>query len=142
MKRFGYYNNDFNNLFECYAKVTPIVERELPSVNMQRVTTLNKNGHSYPEAKFCKIFVQRPGGGADLTYFGKISSIDSDDGQGNTVITAKDGDKILNVVTTKSNAQVRVISNTGHVDDEFITSLPARFDSSSKDITIIKIEDL
>ena len=142
MKRFGYYNDDFNNLFECYAKVTPIVERDLPSANMQRIPSLNSSGHSYPEAKFCKVFVQRPGGGADLTYFGKITGIDSDDGQGNTIITAKDGERVLNVITTKSNAQVRVISNTGEVDDEFITSIPARFDPSSKDITIIKIEDL
>ena len=37
MKRFGRYDNDFNNLFECYSKVSPglIVERELPSATRE-----------------------------------------------------------------------------------------------------------
>jgi hypothetical protein len=141
MKRFGYYNNDLNNLFECYAQVSPelVVEKQLPSYTRQP-TTVNRGGISFPGAKFCKVFVQQPSGGADLKYLGRVTSVESDDGEGNTFITSKQGDDTINIITSKQNAQVRVFDNTGAVEDEFTTTLPARYDSNTNEIIIIQTE--
>lgn len=144
MKRFGMYNNDFNNLFECYSKVNSmIVERELPSVTREPVNT-NSGKASFPGARFLKIFTQKPGMGADMTMLGKISSVDSDDGEGSVILTAQDGDKTINATISSQSRQchIKVLSGIGEIEDDFITSIPARFDSEQKDITIINIQEL
>jgi hypothetical protein len=144
MKRFGMYNDDFKNMFECYSRVSPeiVMENTLPSMSRKSTPAINPVGHSFPGAKFCKIFIQQPGRGADLRHLGKVTRIESDDGEGNTVISAEEGDKTLNVVTTESGAQVRMIDSTGKVENEFVTNVAPRFDSSTKEITIIHIEQL
>jgi hypothetical protein len=144
MKRFGMYNNDFNNLFECYSKVNSmIVERELPSITRVPVNT-NSGESSFPGARFLKIFTQKPGMGADMTMLGKISSVDSDDGEGSVILTARDGDKTINATISSPSKQchIKVLSDTGEIEDDFITSIPVRFDSEQKDITIINIQEL
>jgi hypothetical protein len=144
MKRFGMYNDDFNNLFECYSQVNSmIVERELPSMTRVPVVT-NSGERSFPGARFLKIFTQKPGLGADMTIFGKIDSIDSDDGKGGVILTARDGDKTINATISSPAKQchIKVLSSTGEIEDDFITTVPARFDSEQKDITIINIQEL
>lgn len=144
MKRFGMYNNDFNNLFECYSKVNSmIVERELPSVTRGSVNT-NAGEQTFPGAKFLKIFTQKPGMGADMTSLGKITSIDSDDGEGGVILTARDGEKTINATISSPSKQchIKIISPAGEIEDDFVTNVDARFDSEQKDITIINIQEL
>lgn len=144
MKRFGMYNNDFNNLFECYSQVnSTITERELPSITRIPVNT-DSGERSFPGAKFLKIFTQKPGMGADMSVLGKIVSIDSDDGKGGVILTARDGDKTINATISSPTKQchIKIYSPTGDVEDDFVTNVDARFDSEQKDITIINIQEL
>lgn len=142
MKRFGMYNNDFNNLFECYAKVSPglVLERDLPSQTRKKVTL--STGDSFPKIKRVKIFIQRPGRGADLAHTINIKSIDSDNHDGGAFITGTEHDKIFNVITTKTNAQVRVIDTQGNVENEFVTAVQPKYDSNTGELSIIHIETL
>jgi hypothetical protein len=144
MKRFGMYNDDFKNMFECYSRVSPeiVAERTLPSMNRKTPPAINPVGHSFPGAKYCKIFIQQPGRGADLRHLGKVNRVESDDGEGNTVISSSEQNITLNVVTTETGAQVRIIDSTGRVENEFVTNIAPRFDNSTKEITIIHIEQL
>ena len=89
MKRFGKYNDEYSSLFETYAAVNPGLYREayVPIVSEKSL------GRSFPDLKYVKVFLQKVGRGADLRHLGKVVSIDSDDGEGNTIITAKDNDK-------------------------------------------------
>lgn len=140
MKRFGRYDNDFNGLFECYAKVGTIVERELPSISREPI--MSKTGDSFPGAKFIKVFVQQKGRGADLVHLAKIDSIGSDDGECGTVITGKDGDKTLHICTIKSGVKVTVSDKEGSIENTFVTPTPARYDNKSKEITVIQVEEV
>lgn len=144
MKRFGMYNNDFNNLFECYSQVNSmIVERELPSITRIPVNT-SSGESSFPGAKFIKIFTQKPGMGADMTILGKIDTIDSDDGKGSVILTARDADKTINATISSPTKQchIKVISSEGEIEEDFITTVPVRFDPEQKDITIINIQEV
>ena len=73
MKRFGMYNDDFSNLFECYSQVngdtTPelVVPRPTVGIISEKLT--------YPGARFVKVFTQKPGRGADLSTLGNIKSV-------------------------------------------------------------------
>ena len=140
MKRFGKYDNDFNNLFECYSKVGTIVERELPSVSRASMTSIS--GDSFPGAKFIKVFIQKTGRGADLAHLAKVASIDSDDGDGGTVLTGHDGDKKLHIITTKKNAQVKTVDDIGNIENDFVTTAPVRYDNDLKEIIIIQVEEV
>jgi len=140
MKRFGRYNNDFTNLFECYSQVGTVTERKLPSI--ERVPTGVSTGNSFPGAKFIKVFIQRIGRGADLTHLAKIDSIDSDDGNGGAILTGEDGDKQLHITTTKDSTQVRIVDKTGTIENDFITTTPVRYDDKSKEITVIQVEEV
>lgn len=140
MKRFGMYNDDFNNLFECYSQVNGedttnlIMTRPVEGIISEKLT--------YPGAKFVKVFTQKPGRGADLSTLGNIKSIDSDDGQGGVIISAVDGDKGVDVVMADDQCHVKIFDSKGAVEDQFITNIPVRFDEDQKEITIINIQEL
>ena len=140
MKRFGMYNDDFSNLFECYSQVngdtTPelVVPRPTVGIISEKLT--------YPGARFVKVFTQKPGRGADLSTLGNIKSIDSDDGQGGVIISAMDGEKGVDVVMADDQCHVKIIDSKGAVEDQFITNIPVRFDKEQKEITIINIQEL
>lgn len=143
MKRFGRYNNDFNNLFECYAKVSPglVVERSLPSETRQPID-LSAKSPSFPNIKQIKVFVQRHGRGADLSHVIKTSSIHSDDGDGGVIISGSEGDKNFDVVTNKKSAQVKTIDRQGNIENDFVTNIAPRYDSGRGELTIIHVEEL
>lgn len=143
MKRFGRYNNDFNNLFECYAKVSPglVVERSLPSETRKPVD-ISSRTLSFPDVKKIKVFIQRHGRGADLAHVIKTNNVDSDDGDGGVIISGTEGERNFNVVTSKSSAQVKVVDRQGNIENDFVTNIAPRFDSERGELTIIHVEEL
>jgi hypothetical protein len=143
MKRFGRYDNDFNNLFECYSKVSPglIVERELPSATRE-ILSDTIGGTSFNGLKNVKVFLQRPGRGADLSHLINLKSVDSDDGDGGAILTGSEDDKTFNIVTNKKSAQVKMIDQQGNVENDFVTNISPRFDGSTGELTIIQVEEL
>ena len=140
MKRFGKYDNDFNNLFECYSKVGTIVEGGLPSLSRQPAGV--STGDSFPGAKYIKIFIQKTGRGADLAHLADVDSIDSDDGDGGSVLIGRDGSKKLHIITTKNNAQVKTVDVDGNIESDFVTTAPVRYDADNKEIIIIQVEEV
>lgn len=142
MKRFGTYDNDFNNLFECYNKVNKniVVERSLPSETRQPITTLT--GDSFPGIKHVKIFIQRPGRGADLAHLVNINSIDSDNGESGAILSGTEGEKSFHMSTTDTNAQVKVVDSQGNLENDFVTTIAPKYDSKSGELTIIHVETL
>ena len=142
MKRFGMYNEDFNNLFDCYARVSPglVVERQLPSETRKPVSI--GGGDSFPRVNKVKIFIQRPGRGADLAHVIDIKSVDSDNHDGGVMITGTEGDRLFNINTTKVNAQVRVIDSQGNIENEFVTNVQPKYDSNTRELSVIHVEAL
>lgn len=141
MKRFGMYNNDFNNLFECYAKVNKeLVVEGLPSETRKPVTI--STGDSFPGLKNVKIFIQKPGRGADLSNIINVKSIDSDNGDGGAIISGTEHDKMFHLVTTDKNAQVKTIDKQGALENDFVTTVAPRYDENKGELTIIHIEHL
>ena len=142
MKRFGRYDNDFNNLFECYSKVNKsfVIERQLPSETRQPITTLT--GDSYPGIKHVKIFIQRPGRGADLAHLVKINSIDSDNGESGAILSGIEGDKTFHMSTTDTNAQVKVVDSQGNLENDFVTTVAPKYASGTGELSIIHVETL
>lgn len=137
MKRFGTYNEDFANLFECYAKVnTMMSEVTLPSLNRKHAPTFNKTP-SYDGLKVIKIMQHRPSGGAEFTHACKLLSVDHDDGQGNVILTAEDQNKRKVQITISGNSTiVKFLHSTGSVV-EVQTSIPVMFDETSGELTIV-----
>jgi len=144
MKRFGTYESDFANLFECYAQVNKsvVIERDLPSVSRSINIPTNKKGSSFKGLKFVKIFLQRTGQGADLIHLAKLKSIDSDDGQGSTIITASENDDTIQIVINKKSAQVKVVDQQGNIENDFVTGIAPRFDEESGELTIIHVNEV
>ena len=144
MKRFGMYDNDFNNLFECYTKVTGVINeapiRQLPSET--RDTNTSSKGDSFPGLKQIKVFVQKPGRGADLMNMISVSSVDSDDRDGGAVISGNEHDRNFHVSTTKKSAQIKTIDRMGNVENDFVTNIEPRFDPNTGELTIIHVEEL
>lgn len=122
MKRFGMYNNDFNNLFECYERTHKDVKVATPLLFTEQATN-----PSFPRLQHVKIFIIRPQGGADLTHWGKDVTVDSDNGRGGVVLTCKEDDgTLIHVTTSEDNAEVTV-SRGGSVVDQFHTVSPVKF---------------
>lgn len=144
MKRFGTYESDFANLFECYAQVNKsvVVERDLPSVNRSINIPTTSKEPSFKGLKFIKIFLQRVGQGADLIHLVKLKSIDSDDGEGSTIITGSEGDDTIQIVVNKSSAQVKVVDSQGNIENDFVTNIAPRFDSENGELTIIHVNEV
>ena len=88
------------------------------------------------------MFIQRPAGVADLKYFVDIVGVDSDDGDLGTVISGRDGEKQINIITTKRSVQVRVIDSAGMIEDDFVSSIPPKYDVNNKELTIIQVEQV
>ena len=85
MKRFGYYDNDFNKLFECYERVTgDLVTENLPS-ELRELKQSQNSGTSYPGLDMVKVFHQKRGRGADLIHQIDVSKIESDNGEGGVI---------------------------------------------------------
>ncbi len=143
MKRFGMYNDDFNGLFECYAKVSPglVVERTLPS-ETRRTVDLSTKSSSYADIKQVKVFIQRHGRGADLAHVIKTKTVDSDDGDGGVILSGIEGEKNFNITTNKKSAQVKMIDSQGNIENDFVTNIAPRFDDNNKELTIIHVEEL
>lgn len=144
MKRFGTYESDFANLFECYAQVNKsvVMERDLPSISRGINIPTSKNGSSFKGLKFVKIFIQQTGQGADLIHLAKLKSIDSDDGEGSVIITTIEGDDTIQIVINKDNSQVKVVDSQGNVENDFVTSIAPRFDEDSGELTIIHVNEV
>jgi len=141
MKRFGRYDNDFNGLFECYRQVNSlVVERELPSATRQ--PTSITTGDSFPGIKTIKVFVQRPGRGADLTNIIDVNRLGSDNGDNGTVISGTEGDKIFNVTTTSKGSQIKTYDNENNLENDFVTNIAPRYDSEARELVIIHVEEL
>lgn len=138
MKRYGKYYEQYNGLFDAYQAVRGVNT----IVEDTHVVSPKKNNRSFPGIKFVKIFTQRKGLGADLTHVGKVENVLSDDGVGSTVMTAVDNDKKLQIVATNNNTQVRVVDSSGRVEDEFVTTVPARYDDEKFSMSIINIQEL
>ena len=143
MKRFGKYESDFVNLFECYAQINKsmVVEKDLPSVSRSVTIPTSKNP-SFRGLKYIKIFLQRTGQGADLIHLAKLKSIDSDDGEGSTIISAKENSDTIQIVVSKNNAQVKVVDAQGNIENDFVTSIAPRFDEESGELTIIHVNEV
>lgn len=139
MKRFGTTNNDFTKLYECYTTVMNGVQQTQVIQESQIEVTKSP---SFPGANNVKIYKQRPGVGADLVYVGKTVTFQSDDGDGGTVGSASDIDKTLQFVTSKNSTQVKVVDQSGGVEEEFVTTVPVKFDSENYDIIIIHVEQI
>lgn len=144
MKRFGTYESDFANLFECYAQVNKsiVVERDLPSVSRNVNIPTNSKEPSFRGLKFIKIFLQRAGQGADLIHLAKLKSIDSDDGEGSTIITGTENDDTIQIIVNKKSAQVKVVDSQGNIENDFVTSIAPRFDNESGELTIIQVNEV
>lgn len=144
MKRFGTYESDFANLFECYAQVNKsiVVERDLPSVSRSVNIPTNSKEPSFRGLKFIKIFLQRAGQGADLIHLAKLKSIDSDDGEGSTIITGTENDDTIQIVVNKKSAQVKVVDSQGNIENDFVTSIAPGFDNESGELTIIQVNEV
>lgn len=144
MKRFGTYESDFANLFECYAQVNKsmVIERDLPSVNRGVNIPVNRKSPSFSGLKYIKIFLQRAGQGADLIHLAKLKSIDSDDGEGSTVISATENSDMIQVVISKKSTQVKVVDKQGNIENQFVTSIDPKFDESSGELTIIHVNEV
>lgn len=144
MKRFGMYDNDYNNLFECYNQVAGVINeapiRQLPSETREQSTS-NK-GDSFPGIKQIKVFVQKPGRGADLMNMINVSSVDSDDHEGGAIISGNENDRNFHVSTTKKSAQIKTIDRLGNIENDFVTNIEPRFDPKSGELTIIHVEEL
>ena len=142
MKRFGKYDGDFAALFECYGKVNSdvVTERELPSMMRRSVSTTG--GESFPGLKRIKVFIQKPGRGADLMHLIKLNSIDSDDSTGGTILSGSESDKNFHMTTTKKSAQIKTIDDQGQLEDDFVTNVAPKFDRDSGELTIIHVEQL
>jgi hypothetical protein len=122
MKRYGMYNNDFTNLFECYERTHTDVKLKTPVFFTEQATN-----PSFPGLQHVKIFIIRPQGGADLTHWGKDVTVESDNGQGGVVLTCKEDDgTLIHVTTSEENADVTV-SRGGAVVDQFRTVSPVKF---------------
>lgn len=141
MKRFGTYESDFANLFECYAQVNKnvVVERELPSVSRGVNIPTTSPGPSFKGLKYIKIFLQRNGQGADLIHLAKLKTIDSDDGEGSTVITATEDEDTIQIVSSKKSTQVKVVDSQGNIENDFVTRVAPKFDDESGELTIIHV---
>lgn len=141
MKRFGTYESDFANLFECYTRVnTTLVERSLPS-DVRKMSTVT-TGLSFEDLQVIKIYQAKLSGGGELTHVCKGVSIQSDDGAGNVIISCKNQDKLnVQIVTSDNNTTVRLIYPTGE-ETKFDTSTPLQYDKSSGVLTIINPSDI
>lgn len=137
MKRFGRYDNDFSNLFECYCDVN----QQLRERNFT-ITESKYGSTSYPDLDNVKVFIQRPGRGADLIHQINLQSINSDDGDMNTMLTGKEGDKTFNITTTPESAQVKTVDIAGNIENDFVTRIKPKFDSDKKELIIIHVEEL
>ena len=132
MRRFGTNDNDFYHMAMCYENVN----------TRKRVVVENKSGPSFGDIEMIKIYKQRMNAGADLIFMGKDVVVDSDDGNGGTVLTAKESGKMIHVATTKSNAQVKVVGVDGKIEDEFTTTLPPKYNNERSELIIIQVEQI
>ena len=140
MKRYGMYDNDFDGLFERYCDVNKnLKESRYRSLIIQEA---KYGSTSYPDLSSVKVFIQRPGRGADLTHHIDVSAINSDDGDMNTMLSGSEGERTFNVTTTKDSAQIKTVDKAGNIENEFVTRIKPRFDSDKKELIIIHVEEL
>jgi len=130
MKRYFLYEQEQQSLMDVYESVYRPRTSSLPIVS----EAIEHN------IRTVKIFTQQPGRGADLTFFGKNVSVLSDDGDNGMVLNAEDGDRTIQIVTTKTSAQVKVVGQDGLVVDEFVTKIAPRYGDG--ELTVININEL
>ena len=132
MKRYNFYESDQQSLMDVYSTLN---KREMYSSVVQMSEAVMASPYTS-----IKIFTQQPGRGADLTFFGKNVKLLSSDGDGGMILNAQDGEKTIQVTTTKTSAQVKIVGNDGLVVDEFVTNVPPR--SGTNELIIININEL
>lgn len=130
MKRYFFYEQEQQSLMDVYESVYKPRVHTLPVLT----EAIDHN------IKSVKIFTQQPGRGADLTFYGKNVSVLSDDGDNGMILNAIDNERVIQITTTKDNAQVKVIGKDGLVIDEFVTNIAPRYGDS--ELTIININEL
>lgn len=133
------YDNDITNLSECYMRVHQPAEM----VKDLYIPVCESNDRvSFPGIRTVKVFIQKPGRGADLTYMINVKRVDSDNGSNGVIISGEDGDNMYHVTTTQDGAQVKVIDSKGMIENDFVTRVKPKFDSASKELIIIQVEEL
>lgn len=143
MKRFGRYDNDFNNLFECYSQVQPELVQEISLPSLSRSKQTKSTQPSYPGLNTIKIFVQQPGRGADLRHMASDCDVMSDDGDGGVILSGKSDQDSIHATITKNDAQIKIVDPVdGHVENEFVTKIKPRYDSAQNELSIIHVEEL
>ena len=130
MKRYFFYEQEQQSLMDVYESVYRPRVHSLPVLT----EAIDHN------IKSVKIFTQQPGRGADLTFYAKKGSVLSDDGDRGMILNAIDNERVIQITTTKDNAQVKVIGRDGLVIDEFVTNVAPRYGDS--ELTIININEL
>lgn len=130
MKRYFFYEQEQQSLMDVYESVYR------PRVGAIPVIT-EAIDH---DIKSVKIFTQQPGRGADLTFHGRNVTVLSDDGDNGIILNAVDNDRVIQIVTTKDSAQVKILGNDGLVIDEFVTNIAPRYGDG--EVTIININEL
>lgn len=137
MKRFGTYDSDFSKLFECYAKVNPvIVENDLPSM-VRSVASSPRKGLSFDGLKILKIYQNQRTGGATMTHVCDDVAVTSDDGESNVTMSGTNQDgNVIQVISSGDSTNVKLVLPTGKTVD-FDTDTPLQYDGSEGALTII-----
>lgn len=130
MKRYFFYEKEQQSLMDIYESMYKPKVHALPVLT----EAIDHN------IKTVKIFTQQPGRGADLTFHGRNITVLSDDGDRGIVMNAVDNEQVVQITTTKDNAQVKIIGRDGLVIDEFVTNVAPRYGDS--ELTIININEL
>lgn len=149
MKRFGMYNSDFNNLFECYAQVnSQIVERRLPAGLRKSLTDTTSKQPSFPGINNVFVVMTSPHTKSVPVpaYECDDVVVNSDDGNGTAVITARDENrgKTLNIIVSNQQAYVKVYSGDSgdSPEREFETRDGITWNPSKGDLIIIFDQEL
>ena len=109
MKRFGMYNNDFNDLFECYEQVTGVVtERDLPKYRGSSPVSVNIDSSfgDINNLSIQKVKNKRPvEDQISKSYVAKNVTVISDDGQGGIILSGETDDGYILHITVVYNDQ-------------------------------------
>ena len=57
-------------------------------------------------------------------------------------MTAREGEKVIHIATTKTNAQIKVVGSDGNIEEEFTTTLPPKYNTERSELIIIQVEQI
>lgn len=142
MKRYHLQDSDFTNLYERYCQVSKSTQEHVVIDVLIQENDTSSSESSYPGIKTVKVFVQRPGQGADLMYLIHVVRVDSDNGSSGAVISGEGENNLFHITTTDKSAQVKVVDSKGMIENDFVTNIKPKFDSDNKELIIIHVEEL